>query len=825
MDSRFLSRFTPSLMTPEALEAIFVQREELLRNILESIGISALTRDKRNLLLIGPRGIGKTHLISMIYYRLQAVEELRDHILVGWLREEEWGISCFRDLLFRILRALPLTDGETRAMEKRLDSIYSLEIHEVEAAASALIRELAGRRTLVILAENLDELIRKLGNTEEAKLYRFLRESGLCCMVATSPGPAARLFPQGSPFNQGFFRVQQLSELTVEDAIHLIFKIAAYQGDKELISLIATPRGRARVRALRYLAGGNHRAYVIFAPLLAIESIEKLVKPLMETVDDLTPYYSSRIAALPLEQRKIIEYVCEGRHPVRMADIARSCFLPPATASAQLEILCRLGHLQSFRIGDMRYYELREPLMRLSIEVKKHRGKPIGLLLDFLRLWYSPAELKQKLALLPSRAGPEQIDAPSLQALRQSWEDPRTAECCREYNASVGANDFEKALRAAEELAAMRGSKQDLSAQAFCLSRLGRLEEAAAVYGRIVSLNPDDAEGWHLRARVLHQAGRYEEALASCGKSLELAPDSGKIWCLQASILLNLARFNEALRSCDTAIKLNDADAEAWTARGTALADHSLFKEAAEAFSKAVQLAPRSAHARINSCAALIELNRFEQALEQAQAAIEIDPQEPSAWVLKGSALNGAKRYGDSLQSFQKAVALGEDSPFVQFKIAELLIMLERWREGTARLDETLGKFAHSENPSAGNCRALIRNLLPSLSAPKILHLSIKVLLLIYQKHALLGALGQGLIECIPDVVSSAELSDADAAQWLGSWQTMAESFPEFRLPLRLLESAVRYRKTRDLESLMSLPQEERKLLEPLVGVHVEAIA
>ena len=64
------------MMAPEALEAIFVQREELLRNLLERIGISALTRDKYHTLLVGPRGLGKTHLISMIYYRLQAVKEL-----------------------------------------------------------------------------------------------------------------------------------------------------------------------------------------------------------------------------------------------------------------------------------------------------------------------------------------------------------------------------------------------------------------------------------------------------------------------------------------------------------------------------------------------------------------------------------------------------------------------------------------------------------------------------------------------------------------------------------------------------------------------------
>ena len=825
MESHFLSRFTPSLMPPEALEAIFVQREALLRNILERIGISALTRDKHNTLLVGPRGLGKTHLISMIYYRLQALEELRTHILVAWLREEEWGVSCFRDVLFRILRSLSLPDADKREIEQRLATLYALGLNDVDDAASAFIKKLVGDRTLVILAENFDDLIHKLGGTGEGKLYRFLRESGFCCIVATSPGPANRIFPPGSPFHQGLFRVQQLSELTFEDAIQLISKIAQYQGDKELISLVATARGRARVRALRYLAGGNHRAYVIFAPLLARESIDELIKPLMETVDDLTPYYNSRIAALPQEQRKIIEYVCEDRHPVRAADVARSCFTSPPTASAHLEILCKMGHLQSFKIGDARYYELREPLMRLSFEVKKHRGKPIGLLLDFLRLWYSPAELKQRLAMLPDRSSPEQAYVPALQALEQDWEDPRIAECCREYNAAVGGNDFDQALKAAEELAAIRGLKQDLIAQAFCLIRLGQLEQAAAVYDKMISSDRKDAETWRLRAWVLNRIGRYDDALASCQKSIELDPDAAKTWCDQASILLNLARPNEALHSCEMAVKLDGTDSVAWMTRGAALADLDLFEEALEAFSRAVQLEPQSVKARIHLCAALVELNRFDQALEQAQAAIEISPREPDAWVLKGSALNGMKRYEDSLQSFHEAISLGEDSPFVQFKAVELLFALDRWREGAAQLDRALGEFAHSENPNAGDSKALIRILFSSLFAPRILQLSIKVMLLIYQKHGVLGALGQGLIECIPDIVSSAVLSDADASQWRDSWRVMAEGFAEFRLPVRLLDSAVRYRKTHDLAILMDLPQEERKLLEPLVGVHVEAIA
>jgi tetratricopeptide (TPR) repeat protein len=825
METYFLSHFTPSLMTPDALEAIFVQRQGLLQGILGHIRTSALTAQKKHILLVGPRGIGKTHLISLIHSRLQASEDLKDLILIAWLREEEWGIACFRDFLLRILRALLSQSIPSPEVEQRMAAIYAIEVKEAESAALDLIRELTGHRTLVILTENFDDLLQKLGSMGEMQLYRFLNQNRFCSLIATSPGPMDHVLPPGSPFRRDFFEMQQLQELSFNDAIQLISKIAQYQGNKELSACIATPRGRARVRALRYLAGGNHRAYVIFAPLLTQESMDELIKPLMETIDDLTPYYNSRIAALSLEQRKIIEHVCEGRHPVQVADVARSSFTTPSIASAHLDALCKMGHLQSFQIGDARYYELHEPLMRLSFEVKKHRGKPIGLLLDFLRLWYSPAELKQKLSLLPPKSSVDYSLMPAPKILEQNWEDPRIAECCREYGVAILNNDYEHALRAAEDLASIRGLKEDSIAQASCLIHLGQYENAVAVYDRMLEANGQDATVWQLRGWLLNRMSRYDKALHSCNTSIEIDPAVCRTWCYKAAILLNMGRPEEALSASETAIGLGGADAVARLTMGTALVDLDLFEEAFAAFSKAVELDPKDAKARVHLCAALIELSRYDEAMKEAQRAIETNAADPEAWVMMGLTLSSLGHRDEALFSFNRAISLGEDSSFVQYKVVELLFAQNRWREGALCLDKALSQFACSASPNAGNTHALIACLLPGLSDRTLLQLSIKLLFLVYRRHGMLGALGRGLIECIPEITSSEAHSEEEARLWLDSWQAMADKFSEFRLPLRLLDSAVRYRKTRDLHIFMNLPQEERTLLEPLVGVHIEAIA
>ena len=66
-----LSTYTPSNTDPELLKRIFVQREKLLERIVDRLSRSMTTGDKHHILLIGPRGCGKTNLVSLAVWELQ----------------------------------------------------------------------------------------------------------------------------------------------------------------------------------------------------------------------------------------------------------------------------------------------------------------------------------------------------------------------------------------------------------------------------------------------------------------------------------------------------------------------------------------------------------------------------------------------------------------------------------------------------------------------------------------------------------------------------------------------------------------------------------
>lgn len=400
MRTLMLSRFTPSLMDPETLEAIFVQREPLAERLVALVRDSALTATKHHALLVGPRGVGKTHLLTIVQHRIRKMDDLASRLVIAWLREEEWGITSFLDLLLRIFRALPAECcGE--GLDERVEALFTMPPDAAERAAGKILAEAVAGRTLLILMENLDEVFSGLGTQGQKRLRSYLQEHPFCTLVATAQRLFGGVSLRTSPF-YGFFRTYHLDDLSFEDATHLLVRIAEHAEDRALASFIRTPKGRARVRAVHHLAGGNHRVFVTFSQFLSEEALDALVEPLMHTLDELTPYYQARMQWLSPQQRKIVEFLCDRRHAVPVKEIANRCFITPPTAASQLKDLRDKGYVCATPLGREAYYELREPLMRMCMDVKKHRGGPIPLLVEFLRLWYCPTELEH-LAQDPTR--------------------------------------------------------------------------------------------------------------------------------------------------------------------------------------------------------------------------------------------------------------------------------------------------------------------------------------------------------------------------------------------------------------------------------------
>ena len=387
--------FTPSHTDPKDLDFILVQRHQLLQDAVERVRESALTDHKHHLLFVGPRGCGKTHLVTLIVSRLSEDDALTDRLRIAWLNEDE-TCTTLLDLLLKIHAALE----KRYPAEYRADMIGAAFEMKQDAAQEFIAQHLLaslGSRTLLVVAENLDAIFEGLGDAGQKQLRAFIQENPKLSIVATAQRLVEDLSKRTSPFF-GFFQTEHLKPLNVEEATQLLQNIARLNQQDSVVEFLATSRGISRVRALHHLSGGNHRIYIVLSQFITRDTIDALLGPFMKMVDELTPYYQERVRWLPTLQRKIVEYLCSCEGTVPVKAIAKRLFATPQTISSQLQDLREKGYVEANQRGRESLYEISEPLMRICVEVKENqRRQPLRLLVDFLRVWYDDAELSQRL--------------------------------------------------------------------------------------------------------------------------------------------------------------------------------------------------------------------------------------------------------------------------------------------------------------------------------------------------------------------------------------------------------------------------------------------
>jgi tetratricopeptide (TPR) repeat protein len=673
----FISRFSPNRTDPAILEQIFVQRRDLLDQSVAVLRESALTDNKHHLLFVGLRGCGKTHLLALIVHRLDQQTDLADRLRIAWLNEDETSIS-FLDLLVRIYRAL--SDRYPQEFPREdLKKLYGQDRQQAQNSLSENLVTRIGNRTVLVLVENLDALFNQLDESDQRAWRAFVQNHPVFATAATAQSLFAGVSDREQPFF-GFFDTRHLRPLTVEEATELLQRIARLHSDSSLTEFLSSPRGRARVHAIHHLSGGNHRLYIVLSDFLTQETLDALVRPLEEMVDErLTPYYQERLRWLSPLQRKIVEFLCFRPSPVAVKVIADRLFAEHGTITSQLKKLREMGYVASNPRGRESLYELAEPLMRLSMQVKDTRDhQPLELIVDFLRVWYEREELEQRLArIAPAASGREYLTAalaklqsgePDLrrQLLRQGLEDVDLHACDAAQVADLKA------------LAEETGESGDwLDYAAACIYREGWVEAIEAC-DKAAGLPGATAEqvalAFYRRGVALWRAGRIEKAITDYTRAIELAgapvEQVARALVARGVALGQAGRTGAAIEDCTRAIELPGAAAElvarALVSRGMAFGEAGRNEDAIADYTRAIELpgAPpeRVVEALVSRGMNFDQVGRTEAAIADYTRAVEL-PGAPvnlvgSAFVLRGSALNQAGRPEEAIADYTRAVEL-----------------------------------------------------------------------------------------------------------------------------------------------------------------------
>ena len=864
------SRYSPGNMDRESLEALFVGRGDEMEDVLSRVTTSIRSPEKHYILLVGPRGSGKTHFLALAHHRLMdrvGAASARDSVAVALLNEEEWGVASFLDLVVRILRAFadqaPNLDAEIAAIYAR----FSKDPADAEDFAVERLRHHTRGKTLLLLCENLVDLFHGLGEEGQKRWRAAIQEDGNWAIVASTPSLFSAITLQDSPF-YGFFTIRALEKIDFDTGLDLLSRKAVHEGKTDLASFLRTPLGRARARAIHHLAAGNHRAYVVLFDFLDKESLDDLVGPFMRMVDDLTPYYQDRMRQLPPAQRKIVEFLCLQGKPTTIKDISTPCLMSHQTAAKQIGELRTAGFVSRTRFGRNTFCELSEPLMRICIEVKDNKTQHFRLFVEFLRHWFTTRELERRHEAFQHDDRAAYLDRVHVEeAVRCSLADRH--------------EPFVDALHDEAE----RCWDAGLCIRADVLLGLERFEEAIRDAQAVLDAEPDH---WHSFEQMIDAAvamDRPEDAEAYAKELVRLAPTKPGALLAASRFHRTHDRLDQALELVDKALAINAGDQQARHLRGLVLFDMADYRRASEELRRVASDQPNSVSAHCLLSDSLLFSGEWEEAIDVAGHLIEIDPAHSHAHLVRGRALIELGRPADAIAALDELLPT-DDCHSLLFaasrvrgigdyvsagryldRVAELQpdnreLWIERTRlhidagafdaaaESAARIEalpggSLLGRLLATQAAAAveplpvalDTLEAVIEyedfesdELLHIRSTAEILSASVRSFGPRYLPEGL--AKLRDLLTQLPDegVVSDIltdfliENVDDGFAGSLADWERALESLvssladvPDCRISVEMLQVAVRYTKTGDERQLMRLPLEQRQLLEDIL--------
>jgi protein O-GlcNAc transferase len=224
------------------------------------------------------------------------------------------------------------------------------------------------------------------------------------------------------------------------------------------------------------------------------------------------------------------------------------------------------------------------------------------------------------------------------------------------------------------------------------LAANGSLDEALASFERAVELKPDYVEARNNLGRALGSFGRFGEAAVQFEQVLNAAPGSPLAHFNLAAALERTTEVARAEEHYRKAAALRPDFPDAHLGLAALLQRSGRLPEALAAAERATAAAPRDAGMRNNLGNVLRALDRRAEAIAQYEAALQIDPASFAAHYNLGMALRGETRIAQAREHFAQAVALKPD--FLEAEFAQCMAELPALSASAAEIDERRAAYA-----------------------------------------------------------------------------------------------------------------------------------
>ena len=382
--SSFLS-FGAKSVQPEILEKLLVGREKVAKTLEKKVKNIVNDGLNHQVIVVGARGTGKTHLLRILYHRMESDIQSKK-IVVAYFAEEEYGIAGYLDFMVRILNAfIRWNEEDAPFLKEQLSILQETPSSHQEETVERIIKSYIKDKPLLILVENFNDILETLKIKGQSKLRAWLYRNERTSIIATAQALSDDVGREDRPF-YGFFDEIHLKKLTFDQSYELLKSLAKIEKREDVLEHLNT-KGLAQVKAIHRLVKGNHRLLVTFYEFLKADLLSDLSVTFIKTLNDLKPYYETYIRFLPPQQQKILRFIAMAKIPQQGTEIARQCFIDTKSLSKQLSELTKKKLIEAIvDTSDKRnkLYDISEPLLRLSIEIGEHKEGVNALFIDFL---------------------------------------------------------------------------------------------------------------------------------------------------------------------------------------------------------------------------------------------------------------------------------------------------------------------------------------------------------------------------------------------------------------------------------------------------------
>jgi tetratricopeptide (TPR) repeat protein len=413
-------RPSPSLYNQGSLSdddfvANFVARAEVLDALLRRLRATSSEDGTSHHILVGARGMGKTSLLRRLAIAINRNEDLAKRYVPLTFREEQYNVltlCTFWKNCGESLAEWAEAVGDD-ALANKIDlALPTSAWASDEGAASQFAETMAelGKRA-VLLIDNLDIVLAPLPPEKHWEFRRHLQAAHGPVVIGAATQLLAVSTDPKSAFYE-FFQPHFLEALSMQETETCMRSLAAGRGQNGAHVLKVLTGQPERLKTLHTLTGGNPRVLALVYRLLEARESEEAMADLEILLDQVTPYYKSRIEEYQTpQQRAVIDAIALHWDPITTSSLAETTLIPSTTLSPLLIKLRKDGFIESTGTsGSYAGHQLVERFLNIWYLMRhgtRRARQKMRWLVAFLSSFYSPSDLKEIASRAKLERGPD----------------------------------------------------------------------------------------------------------------------------------------------------------------------------------------------------------------------------------------------------------------------------------------------------------------------------------------------------------------------------------------------------------------------------------